>query len=360
MTKRIAYLFFSIMALVQVSCKSDDDDKQEEVVQDTFIRAADMSFLPEIEATGSTYKNNGTAEDPLLTLKNAGCNTIRIRLWKDPANGHSGMAEVKTLAARVKAAGMKVWLTVHYSDTWADPANQLKPAEWEGLSPTALRDAATAYTSEILAQIKPDIFQIGNETNSGFIYPEGDLINNESGFLELVTVISNTIRQQAPDTKIMLHYAGIGESADWFFDKVAEVDYDYIGLSYYPIWHGNDLASLQSSLTALGAKYDKQVLVAETAYPFTLQWADWTNNVVGAENQLVNGYAATANGQKDFVLAVRSAVEASSRGAGFAYWGGEWIAFRGNEATDGSTWENQALWDFDHNALPVMAAFNKE
>ncbi|RYD84122.1 MAG: arabinogalactan endo-1,4-beta-galactosidase, partial [Sphingobacteriales bacterium] len=249
---------------------------------------------------------------------------------------------------------------VHYSDTWADPANQIKPAEWQGLSAAQLKTAVQEYTTQILTEIKPDIIQIGNETNSGFIYPEGNLINNESGFLQLVNAISTTIRTQAPDTKIMLHYAGIGDSAAWFFSKVANVDYDYIGLSYYPIWHGKDLNALKNSITSLGQAHNKKVIVAETAYPFTLGWNDWTNNIVGGEDQLVNGYPATTQGQLGFVNAVRDAVEASGTGIGFGYWGGEWISFKGPEATDGSTFENQALWDFNNNALPVLGAFSKE
>jgi arabinogalactan endo-1,4-beta-galactosidase len=348
-----------LLVLIAVSCGSDDKSAGNPPVEDAFIRAADMSFLPEIEAGGAVYKNNGQPEDALVTLKDAGCNTIRIRLWKNPANGHSGMAEVKALAARVKAMGMKVWLTVHYSDTWADPGSQIKPAQWEGLGFDELKAAATAYTEDILTQISPDIIQIGNETNSGFLFPEGNLIGHETQFLGLVTAISATIRDKAPDTKIMLHYAGIGDGAAWFFSKVNAVDYDYIGLSYYPIWHGKEISALQATINALGQTYNKEVVVAETAYPFTLGWNDWTNNVVGSDDQLIPAYPATADGQKNYLLAVRDAVENTPKGAGFAYWGGEWIAFRGPEATNGSAYENQALWDFDTNGLPVLQAFNK-
>lgn len=335
----------------------DDEPIAEE---DNFVRAVDMSFLPEIEAEGTLYYNGDATEDALLTLKNAGVNTIRIRLWNNPATPTSSMATVKTLAQRVKAAGMKVWLTVHYSDTWADPGNQEKPQQWESLGYEALKDAAVAYTSEILAQINPDIIQIGNETNSGFMYPEGNLVDNEAGFLGLVTAISAIIRDEAPNTKIMLHYAGISNSSDWFFNKTANVDYDYIGLSFYPIWHGKNLTALQNKITALGQAHNKEVLVAETSYPFTLGWNDYTNNVVGLEDHLVPGYAATPEGQKNFVLAVRNAVESSPKGAGFCYWGAEWIAFRGAQATNGSTWENQALWNFENKAVPALEAFNKD
>jgi arabinogalactan endo-1,4-beta-galactosidase len=192
------------------------------------------------------------------------------------------------------------------------------------------------------------------------MYPQGNLINNESGFLQLVTAISSTIRTQSPDTKIMLHYAGIGEGAEWFFNKVANVDFDYIGLSFYPIWHGKNLTELKNSITSLGQAHNKEVIIAETAYPFTLLWNDWTNNIVGGQDQLVSGYPATEQGQLGFVNAIRNVVETSGTGVGFCYWGGEWLAFKGTEATDGSTFENQALWDFNNEALPVLGAFSAE
>ncbi|MCW4468565.1 arabinogalactan endo-1,4-beta-galactosidase [Flavobacterium sp. MFBS3-15] len=355
-------LFGSLLSLT-ISCGSDDNSGNSDdgpiTEEDSFIRGVDMSSLPEIEAEGYAYKNAaGQTEDALATLKNAGVNTIRIRLWKNPANGHSGMAEVKTLAQRVKAAGMKVWLTVHYSDTWADPGHQETPAEWAGLNLQQLTDQAMLYTANILAEIDPDIFQIGNETNTGFMYPLGNVASNEAGYLQLVNGISATIRQNAPDTKIMIHYAGIADSADWFFNKVADVDYDYIGLSYYPIWHGKSIANLQIKMQQLGAAHNKKVVIAETAYPFTLDWSDWTNNVVGQDDQLIPAYPASAEGQKSYMMAIRSV--GKNGGIGFCYWGAEWTAFRGPEAPNGSTWENQALWDFDGKALPAMEAFYKE
>jgi len=358
--KKIVMLLCMVVAFAGLTrCGDDDSNKIEGGSADDFIRAADMSFLPEIEQAGTVYYKGGQSEDALLTLKNAGVNTIRIRVWKNPANGHSGLTEVKTFAKRVKNLDMKVWLTVHYSDTWADPSAQQKPQEWEGLAFADLKAAAVTYTKQILTDVNPDIIQIGNETNDGFIYPEGNLSSNESKYLELVNGISAAIRQQSPDTKIMLHHAGT-EGAEWFFNKVANVDYDYIGLSYYPIWHGKDLAALQSSITALGKAHNKKVVIAETAYPFTLGYNDWTNNIVGGQDQLLPLYPASAEGQKFFLLAVRKVVEDSGVGAGFAYWGTEWIAYKGEQATDGSTFENQALWDFSNNALPALDAFKKD
>lgn len=332
--------------------------KEEETTKTlTFIKAADMSYLPLIESEGTVFYNNQlVAEDALQTLKKSGCNTIRIRLWHSPSDHHSGFNEVKLLAQRVKSLGMKVWLTVHYSDTWADPGHQSKPSAWNNLSFNLLKSQFEQYTQQIVTQIHPDIIQIGNEINNGFVFPEGNLANNESQFLLLLASASNVIRAQSPSTKIMLHYAGI-QGASWFFSKTAAIDYDYIGLSYYPVWHGTDLNLLQQTLTSLGQTYSKKVLIAETSYPFTLGWNDWTNNVLGQTNQLHPNYPASLDGQKNFVEQIKTTIQQTPNGVGFCYWGAEWIAFRGTQASNGSSWENQALWDFNHKSVPAMTIF---
>ncbi len=360
--KKIILLLPFLFLLVNCSDDSNptNDDDDPIVPVDTYIRAADMSFLPLIESEGTVYFNaNNQPENALTTLKNAGCNTIRIRLWKDPIDAQSGFTQVKAFAQRVKQAGMKVWLTVHYSDTWADPGHQTTPETWNGLSFANLKNEMVAYTETIMTEIQPDIIQIGNEINSGLLWPSGHLINNESQCLELLNAASTAIRAKSTTTKIMLHYAGIGAGATWFFNKMSPVNYDYIGLSYYPVWHGKNLSEVQSTIQSLGQTHNKKVIIAETAYPFTLGWEDWTNNIVGLENQLIPAYPATPEGQKNFLQAIKNLVQQSEYGLGFAYWGSEWIAFRGNESTNGSSWENQALWDFNNKALPVMMVFNK-
>jgi arabinogalactan endo-1,4-beta-galactosidase len=363
MKRIITILSLFALLTTQFACSSSDSAEEipvdPPVATEDFIRAADISYLPEIETTGVVFSNNGKAEDMITTLKNAGCNTIRIRLWKNPAGGHSGLTEVKALAARVKQAGLKVWITVHYSDTWADPGVQTTPAEWKELSFTDLKTAVTNYTSSIITEINPDIIQIGNEINDGLLWPQGKLSTNETQCVDLLKAASATIRSKAPKTKIMIHYAGVNASdTDWFFTKVKSVDYDYIGLSYYPLWHGKDLTVVKSTIDALGSKFAKKVIIAETAYPFTLGYNDYTNNIVGLDSQLVSGYPATPEGQKSYVLAIKELIKTSKSGIGFAYWGGEWISFKGNTATNGSTFENQALYDFSNKALPVFQAFS--
>ncbi|MCV2487503.1 arabinogalactan endo-1,4-beta-galactosidase [Flavobacterium sp. SH_e] len=365
MKKYIKILGLLAITAIQFSCSSNDSTDTETVAppdaSDTFIRASDVSFLPQMESLGTKFYSNGKAEGMLTTLKNAGCNTVRIRLWKNPVNGRSGLSEVKQLAQKARQAGLRVWLTVHYSDDWADPGMQTTPEEWKNLSFTELKKAVSDYTATIISEINPDIIQIGNEINSGLLWPQGHLINNEEQCLALLSAASATVRSKAPNTKIMIHYAGVdGGSTDWFFNKMKNVDYDYIGLSYYPVWHGKDLEVVKNTINALGSKFSKKVLIAETAYPFTLLHNDQTNNIVGTNDQLVPGYPATPAGQRTFVTDIKNIVKTSEFGQGFAYWGGEWVAFKGPQSTSGSTFENQALYSFDNNALSVMQAFSKD
>jgi arabinogalactan endo-1,4-beta-galactosidase len=324
--------------------------------RDLTIKCVDASFIPEIRSYNIATKNRaGQVEDMLTTLKNEGVNTIRLRLWKDPAYAYSGLDAVKTFSQEIKSKEMKVWLTVHYSDTWADPGAQQKPAAWAAANFTQLKDSIYNYTKKIVAEINPDYIQIGNEINGGLLWPEGSY-NNMTQMTELIRQGIRGVRDQSPQTKIMLHYAGF-EFAASFFANFTSLDYDIIALSYYPIWHGKNLDQLQSSLTALGTQFNKDIVIAETSYPFTLGWSDYTNNVIGLADQILPQYPATEQGQKDFLLKLKTIVLNAPKGTGLCYWGGEFIAFKGNVSTNGSSWENQALWDFDYKALPGISIF---
>jgi arabinogalactan endo-1,4-beta-galactosidase len=128
-----------------------------------------------------------------------------------------------------------------------------------------------------MSEINPDIIQIGNETNDGMLC-EGKLSTNESKYIQLVQEAITAVRNASNSTKIMLHYAGI-TNAEWYFQKVSSLDYDYIGLSYYPVWHRKSLTTLNDKMVSLSTTYNKSTY-AETAYPFTLQWNDWTTTLL--------------------------------------------------------------------------------
>lgn len=355
-----AFLIAFLFAGLSCSDKGTDPPDPEPQPPGFFIRGADLSFLPEIEQAGIQFKNqSGEPGTMLEILKQLGLNTVRIRLWHTPSTPVSGLKAVAAFASKVKAEGLKVWLCIHYSDTWADPGKQTMPAAWNGLSGQLLRDSLRNYTLRVVQRIQPDYVQAGNEVNDGMLWPEGR-ISTGGDFYGLLAVAHQAIREAAPSARILVHFAGV-QGAVQFFNQLEarKIDYDIAGLSYYPYFHGNDLTYMASVLKAVGNSTGKAVVVAEVAYPFTLGWADFTHNTIGEESQLVEGYPATPVGQKNFMLKIREATSAFVQGAGFCYWGGEWVAYKGSQATDGSPWENQALFDFSFQALPVVEAFKE-
>ena len=348
--------------MVFVSC--NEDDPHVPVLEDEsseFISAVDISRYPEIAGSNPTfYDLDGNQNEFLAILKDNGINTIRLRLWVSPYNEHSGFNEVLLFSRTLKSYGFKTWLTLHYSDTWADPGHQEIPLRWQDISFTALKDSVYSYTKEVTDQLKPDYIQIGNEINSGLLHPYGHIIDSFQRFKELVTMGITAVRAGSTDAKIMLHFAGI-EASDWFFDQVNGLDYDIIALSYYPLWHGKSLESLETAMQYLGKTYGKKVVIAETAYPFTLDWNDWTDNIVGLEEQLIlPRYPATNDGQRQFIRQIKTITQKVENGIGFCYWGAELIAWKGNQSVDASPWENQALFDFRNMALPVLREFKME
>jgi len=349
--------YYLIIIVLILSCSKDETN----VITDSknFISSVDLSSLPQIEAVNTVFYNlNNQEEDVLTTLRNSGVNTIRLRLWNNPSNIHSSFEEVKAFSQRIKAKGLKVWISVHYSDTWADPGNQVTPITWQGATFNVIKDKVYDYTKNIMLEIQPDFIQIGNEINSGFLFPYGNMNSNEANFLDLLSIGVKAVRDNSSSTKIIMHYAGL-DGSDWFFNKLNTINYDIIGLSYYPIWHGKNLNQLQSTIVSLGTTYNKEVIIAETAYPFTLQWNDFTNNIVGLEEQLIlPDYPATPQGQKDYLAKMKEIIVSTNTSIGFCYWEGAFVSFQDSNATNGSPWENQAVYDFENKALPALNEFN--
>ena len=344
-----------------VSCKKEEVATGSANGNGFFVSAVDISSYSEILLSNPTfYDLEQGRKDFLLILKENGVNTIRLKLWVNPSSSHSGFNEVEEFTQSLKDKGFKIWLTVHYSDTWADPGKQQIPEMWQGLNFSTLKDSVYNYTKKVVTQINPDYVQIGNEINSGFLHPYGNINTSYQNFIDLVKTGVLAVRQNSTDCKIILHFAGL-QNSEWFFDQIKAIDYDIIGLSYYPIWHGKSLVDLKSIMQQLSTTHQKKIMIAETAYPFTLCWNDWTNNIVGQNNQLIlPEYPATPEGQRNFIKQIRSAVKGVSGGIGFCYWGGELIAWNGSQSVKGSTWENQALFDFSNKALPVLIEFKDE
>lgn len=357
--KKNYYFLFSIFFLL-LSCKKTTTPPNTSTPEDfSFLKGVDISFFPEIREAGFVAKNTeGVNEDMLTTLRNAGVNVFRLRLWVNPTDGHAGFEEVKKLSAEIKNTGAKVWLTVHYSDTWADPGNQTKPVAWNGLSFQQLKDSVYIYTQKIITEINPEYIQIGNEINNGMLWPDGSYKYLSNLKLLLKEGIRG-VRETSTSTKIILHYAG-HKDAVAFFSSLGNLDYDIIGISYYPKWHGKNLDSLSTSINMLNTTFQKEILIAETSYPFTFLWNDWTNNVIGSDSEIIPTYPATELGQKLYMQSISNIIKNNPKGLGYCYWGAEWVSFKGSTATNGSSWENQAFWDFNGKALPVMQAYSED
>jgi len=242
------------------------------------IIGADVSFLPQREAFGMKFTDNGVQGDPLELMKAHGFNYIRLRIFVNPENpkgyspkqGFCDLAHTEAMAKRIKAAGMKFLLDFHYSDYWADPQQQNKPAAWVGEDFTALKKSLYDYTVNVMQALKdqgttPDMIQVGNEINHGMVWPEGAIANLDS-LAQLIYQGVKGVKAVSPQTIIMLHIALGGQNAEarFFLDnmKARNVPFDVIGLSYYPKWHGTP-TDLKNNMADLAKRYPQQVMVAE-------------------------------------------------------------------------------------------------
>lgn len=373
MTRKAALLIFIIAILV--SCKKSTKGLIAPPIiepQPTVpYRGADLSFLPLIESANTKFYNGSGQEQSALTiLKNSGMNLVRLRLWHTPTNAQSSLAEVENFAKTIKTAGINWWLDFHYSDTWADPANQTMPAAWQSLTYPVLLDSVYNYTFRVMNDLKtknilPVIVQIGNETNSGMLWNFGKVGGsfdvNWPQYAALVKKGIDVVKAVDPTIKIMLHFAGT-TGANWFFNNVKTqgINYDMMGLSYYYWWHNRTLTELQTDLTALANTFDKDIFIAETAYPFSTGFNDYTNNVFGPGNSLLSGYEVSAVGQRKYLFDLRAVLYnvPNRHGIGFCYWAPDWVAFKGSTATNGSGWENLALFDFNNKVLAAVDAYS--
>ncbi|NUQ90919.1 MAG: arabinogalactan endo-1,4-beta-galactosidase [Glycomyces artemisiae] len=336
--------------------------------QTAFARGADISSLAKSEALGGVYMwSDGWKEDAIWILQKSGVNWIRLKVWVNPADGYNNKARVVAVAKRARAAGLNVLVDFHYSDIWADPGSQTKPAAWSSYSFAQLRTAVYDHTADVLgamvsAGATPQMVQIGNELNGGMLWPTGryDQLDNLAQFL---ISGANAAYATVPGIKVMLHLAEGGNNSlfRWFFDamKSRGVWWDAIGASYYPYWHGS-LSGLQSNLNDVAARYAKPVYVVETAYPFTASDSDGFANIVSSSTP-VSGYPASTTGQSNMLKAIANVVKAvpNGRGAGVFWWEATWTAVKGNgwdptDPSSGNGWENQALFDYAWKVTPAL------
>ena len=360
------------------------------------VRGMDLSMLTAVESGGGTFQLDGTTQDVFDIFQACGVNLVRLRLWNNPqttagvsyGGGHSNLATVTALAKRAKAHNMKFLLDLHYSDFWTDPGKQYKPKAWSSLSTTTLISTVQTYTASVVTSLitagaQPDYVQVGNEINSGLLWSDGKNwtttgMDNMAKILKAgIQGVRDAEKAKSVSTaaKIILHLAGTDQSTfQWWFDAVKSrsVSYDIIGVSYYPYWHGS-LSTLQTTLNYVSARYSKPVMIVETAYAYTLDYADSSANNFGSTTDVTNGgYPATQVGQQSFLQALKKVIRAvpNSYGQGFIYWAPDWLPVTGatwatsagmsyieTSGTEGDSWENQTLFDFNGDALPALSEF---
>jgi beta-galactosidase len=242
------------------------------------VLGADISFLPQLEERGMKFNDKGIQKDVIQILKDHGFNYIRLRIFNDPAadsgyapkKGFCDLEHTKQMAKRIKAAGLKLLLDFHYSDTWADPGKQFKPSAWKGLSFSVIKDSMYAFTKKVITELKaqgttPDMVQIGNEINHGMIWPDGHVSHLDS-LAQLIKAGTDAVLQVDPSIIMLLHIAlgGQNDESVFFLNNMLSrgVYFDVIGESYYPKWHGT-LDDLRNNLTDLATRYSKDIVVVE-------------------------------------------------------------------------------------------------
>ena len=338
----------------------------------TFYKGADLSYVNEMENCGATYYESGVAKDPFQILADHGANIVRVRLWHNPQSwsahptSYSSYNDVATTIARAKSKGMKVLLDFHYSDTWTDPGKQIIPSAWESQvnNTSALVNEMYNYTYQVLtdlnsAGLMPDLVQVGNETNGNMLSLEGadiypvDWIRQRAIINAGINAVRDAGNATGTQPKVVLHVAD-PNNAGWWFGEVTSssqpvVDFDIIGLSFYPEWHSGSVSQTGNIIENLKNSFGKDVMLVEVGVPWTKNWNDDATNMLST---LPAGYGKPSPaGQKNWLIDI--ATEVSDRGGiGVIYWEPMWVSTGCNtEWGSGSHWENATFFDFSNEVI---------
>ncbi|MDI3320453.1 glycoside hydrolase family 53 protein [Pinibacter soli] len=277
-------LFGSLLVLVlMISCKKSNGDggtPNPPVTTDTLVKGADVSWVTEMEASGRKFYNSaGTQMECMALLKSLGVNTIRLRVWVNPTSSWNNAADVVAKAIRAKNLGLRIMIDFHYSDTWADPGHQTKPAAWASLDFAGLKTALATHTTDVLNQLKtagvtPEWVQVGNETNDGMLWPDGKASTNMSNFAQLVNAGYDAVKGVFPSAKVIVHISNGYDNSlfRWMFDglKTNGAKYDVIGMSLYPStsnWSTYNTQCL-TNMNDMVSRYGKEVMVVEVGMPW--------------------------------------------------------------------------------------------
>jgi len=357
-------LLLLLAAIPTIPPASAGAARTERAAPPAFLAGGDLSFLTREEQLGAVYKDGGTPLDALQIFKAHGWNVVRLRLWVHPTGQREYINDLPytvALAKRVKRAGFKFLLDFHYSDTWADPAHQTKPAAWKDLPFDQLTRQVQTYTRGVVATLRasdalPDIVAVGNETINGMLWPDGK-VEGPGGWARYGTLLKAGIagvREGAkplPSPLLMIHLNNGADAGltQWFFSHLDPrgrgIDFDLIGLSYYPDGK-NTLAQLKSALAADARAYHKPLVIAETAFP--------ASGAAGPDQPVYAAYGRTPDGQHRFLADLVRTVQETpgGLGRGVLYWQPEWVPIKGLPNYNGGS----SLFNDQFNALPGIGA----
>jgi arabinogalactan endo-1,4-beta-galactosidase len=370
-------------------------------ISDDFICGMDVSSILAEEKSGVKYYDfDGNEQDVFKTMADSGVNYARIRVWNDPydenGNGYGGgnndLETAIELGKRATRYGMKVCIDFHYSDFWADPKRQHAPKAWENMSTDEKCDALYEYTKDSLSQlidagVDVEMVQVGNEINNG-MSGEGFLPNVNKLLVSGCSAVREISSTYNKDIQVAIHYTNIEDNSkiDSLVSNLENsgVDYDIIGLSYYPFWDGTN-ENMQRVAKNIQDKYGKKVMIAETSYAYTTEDGDGFGNSFDGIDGAVEGYPATVQGQASMIRDICAAANEADV-IGIFYWEGAWIPV-GSASSDnsaiwekygsgwassysadydpedaglyygGCSWDNQAMFDFTGHPLASLNVF---
>ena len=349
---------------------------------EAFYLGVDMSYANELEDCGTSYfDRNNEESDVYKIMSTEGANMVRLRLWHNPGwTNYSNLADVEKSIQRAKAEGMAVLLDFHYSDFWADPGRQWRPAAWEDITDDQiLGDSLYLYTYNTLLSLKtkglsPDVVQIGNEINGNILLKRGvtNLESKSPGLFPLdwsrqvalldrgIEAVTKINEEEGTTTKTLIHVAQ-PENALWWFEEAKAnglEEFDIIGISYYPQFSELNVRQVGEHVAALKETHQKDVMIVETGYPWTIDSSsDEAGNILGLENRLFEyGSTFSVDLQRDYLIELSYLIKENG-GLGLVYWEPAWVSSSCKTFwATGSHWENVALFDFD-NKLHAGADF---
>ena len=340
-----------------------------------FLFGADLSYVNEMEDCGVVFKEQNQPKDPYLIFADHNCNVVRLRLWHTPSwyddlnsgNRYSDFEDVRRSIQRAKNAGMQVLLDFHLSDNWADPSKQLVPAAWLPVVDNlpVLKDSLYNYVSKTLLDLYeedllPEMVQIGNETNKGILLsPEDNAVwtldweRNSQLFNRAIEAVRDVEAVIEAEIKVAIHLAGPAESG-WLLEGFISndvTDFDIIGMSYYWAWHQPTTIAETGQIIAQfkAAHPDKEIMIFETGYIWTLEGNDAANNII---SEVHPDYAPPSpENQRDWLIALTTEVM-SSGGSAVIYWEPAWVSSSCyTQWGQGSHQEHATFFDFNSNLL---------